>query len=78
MVGRFLWHINLSRLFNTKSISMQIELFQTIEFSMSTVCQNIPISSYSVFSNSSNSAKSKYIFCLHSVKCKNSSINNFV
>ena len=31
-----LWHINLFRLFNTKSISMQIVLFQTIQFRMST------------------------------------------
>ena len=32
----FLWHINLSRLFNAKSIFMQIVLFQTIQFSMGT------------------------------------------
>ena len=31
-----LWHINLCRLFNAKSIFMQIVLFQTIQFSMST------------------------------------------
>ena len=37
---------------------MQIVLFQTIQFNMSTQfnCQNISISSYSVYSNSSNSA----------------------
>ena len=31
-----LWHINLYRLFNDKSIFMKIELFQTIQFSKST------------------------------------------
>ena len=31
-----LWHINLCRLFNAKSIFMKIVLFQTIQFSMST------------------------------------------
>ena len=31
-----LWHINLCRLFNSKSIFMQIVLFQIIQFSMST------------------------------------------
>ena len=31
-----LWHGNLCRLFNAKSIFMQIVLFQTIQFSMST------------------------------------------
>ena len=31
-----LWHINLCRLFNAKSIFIQIVLFQTIQFSMST------------------------------------------
>ena len=36
LVGWVLWHINLCRLFNTKSIFMQIVLFQTIQFSMST------------------------------------------
>ena len=35
-VGWVLWHINLCRLFNAKSIFMQIVLFQTIQFSMST------------------------------------------
>ena len=40
---------------------------------------NISISSYSVYSNNSNSAKYKYRFCLHTVKCQNSSIlNNLV
>ena len=36
MVGWFLWHINLCRLFDTKSIFMQIALFKKIKFSMST------------------------------------------
>ena len=36
LVGWFLWHINLCRLFNAKSIFMQIVLFQTIQFSTST------------------------------------------
>ena len=37
MFGRLgLWHINLCRLFNDKSIFIQIVLFQTIQFSMST------------------------------------------
>ena len=31
-----LWHINLCRLFNAKSIFIQIVLFQTIQFSIST------------------------------------------
>ena len=34
-----LWHNHLCRLFNTKYIFMQIVLFQTIQFSVSTVCQ---------------------------------------
>ena len=55
-----LWHINLCRLFNDKSIFMKIILFRTIQFTMSTQfnCQNISISSYSVYLNSSNSANS--------------------
>ena len=58
-------------------IFMQIVLFQTIQFSMSTQfnCQNISISSYSVYSNNSNSIDSvsyKYRFCLHTVKSQNS------
>ena len=36
LVGWVLWHVNLCRLFNAKSIFMQIALFQTIQFSMST------------------------------------------
>ena len=32
----FFWHINLCRLFNAKFIFMQIVLFQTIQFSIST------------------------------------------
>ena len=52
-------------------------LFQTIQFSMSTqFVKNVSISSYSVYSNSSNSAKYKFIFCLHTIKCQNSSIYN--
>ncbi len=31
-----LWHINLCRLFNAKSIFMKIDLFQTIQFGIST------------------------------------------
>ena len=41
--------------------------------------KKISISSYSVYSNSSKSANSvlyKYRFCLHTVKCQNSSILN--
>ena len=36
LVSRVLWHINLFRLFNAKSIFIQIVLFQTIQFIMST------------------------------------------
>ena len=36
LVSWVLWHINPCRLFNTKSIFMQIVLLQTIQFSMST------------------------------------------
>ena len=35
LVGLVVWHINLCRLFNAKSIFMRIVLFQTIQFSMS-------------------------------------------
>ena len=67
-------------LFNAKSIFMQKVLFQTILFSMSTqFVKNISISIYSVYSNSSNSANSvyyKYRFCLHIIKCQNSSMLN--
>ena len=56
LVGWFLWHINLCRLFNAKSIFMKIVLFQTIQFSISKqfkckyslIVKNISISSYSV------------------------------
>ena len=66
LVGWVLWHINLCRLFNTKSIFMKIVLFQTIQFSISTqfkckyslIVKNISISSYSVYLSSSNSANS--------------------
>ena len=55
LVGWILMHINLYRLFNTKSILMKIVLFQTIQFSLSTqfkfkyslIVKNIYISSYS-------------------------------
>ena len=40
------------------------------------IVKNISISNYSIYSNSSNSAKYKYRFCLHTVKCQNSSILN--
>ena len=51
-----LWHINLCRLFNAKSIFMKIVLFQTIQFSISTqfkckcslIMKNSFLSSYSV------------------------------
>ena len=61
MIGLFvdwvLWHINLCRLFKAKSISMQIVPFQTIQLSMSKqFVKDISISSYSIYSNSSNSA----------------------
>ena len=61
-----LWHFNLCRLFNAKSILKKIALFHTIQFRISTqfkckynlIVKNISISSYSVYSNSSNSANS--------------------
>ena len=61
-----LWHINLCRLFNAKSIFMNILLFQTIQFHISTqfkckyrlIVQNISISFNSIYSSSSNSANS--------------------
>ena len=51
-----LWHINLCRLFNAKSIFMKVVLFQTIQFRISMefkskyslIVKNISISSYSV------------------------------
>ena len=56
LVGWVLWHINLFRLFNAKSIFMKTVPFQTIQFSISTqfkckyclIVQNISISAYSV------------------------------
>ena len=56
LVGWVLWHINVCRLFNAKSIFMKIVVFQTIYFSISTqfkckynlIVKNISISSYSV------------------------------
>ena len=84
LVGWILWHINLCRLFNAKSILKKIVLFQTIQYNIRTqfkcnyilIVKNISISSYSVQSSSSNSVQYKYRFCLHTVKCKNSSILN--
>ena len=57
-VGWVLWYANICRLFNAKSIFMEIVLFQTILFSISTefkckyslIVKNISISSYSVLS----------------------------
>ena len=51
-----LWHINLCRLFNAKFIFMQIVLFQTIQFRISTlfkckyglIVKNISITNYSI------------------------------
>ena len=41
LVGWVLWHINLWRLFNAKSIFMQIVLFKKIQFRVITqfICQ---------------------------------------
>ena len=76
LVGWVLWHITLCRLFNAKSIFMQIVLFHTIQFSMNTqFVKIISISSYSVYLNSSNSAKCK-VQTLFTVKCQNNSILN--
>ena len=58
LVGWVLWHINLCRLFNAKSIFMQIVLFQKIQFSKSLIVKNISISTYSFYSNCFNSANS--------------------
>ena len=47
-----LWHINLCRIFNAKSVFMKIVLFQTIstqfKCTYSLIVKNISISSYSV------------------------------
>ena len=51
-----LWHINLCRLFNAKSISLKIVLFQAIQLSISPqfkckyclIVENVSISNYSV------------------------------
>ena len=56
MLVGFLWHINLCRLFTLKYIFMKIDLFQTIQFRISTqfkckyilIVKNISISSYSI------------------------------
>ena len=44
------WHINLCWLFNAKSISMKIDLFQTNQFECkyNLVMKNVSISRYSV------------------------------
>ena len=62
----FMAYQNFVDFFNAKSIFMEIVLFQTIQFSISTqfkcmyslIVKNISISSYSVLSSSSNSANS--------------------
>ena len=78
-----LWHINLCRLFNAKSILALNNQFYFKQFSLacvlSLIVKNISISSYSFYSNSSNSAHSvlyKYRFSLHTVKCQNTLILN--
>ena len=48
----------------------------SLAWAHSLIVKNISISSYSIYSNSSNSAKYKCRFCLHSVECQNSSIYN--
>ena len=61
-----LWHINLCRLFNAKSIFIRIVLFQTVQFRISTrfkckyslIVKNISKSNYSVLLNSSKLANS--------------------
>ena len=60
MVVWVLWHINLCRLFNAKSIFMQIVLFQTIQFNMSTQFQKTYL--FIIYSNSSNSVNSVYSY----------------
>ena len=75
MVGWFSWQINLFRLFNAKCILIQISSISTNLVIMITqfIVKNISISSYSVYSNNSNSAKYKNNkFCLHTVQCQNS------
>ena len=56
-----LWHIKLCRLFNAKSIFIQI-ITSFKQFSLawvhSLIVKNISISNYSVYSNSSKSANS--------------------
>ena len=74
------WHINICWLFNAKSIFYTNNQLYFKQFSLvfvySLILKNISISSYSVYSNSSNSAKYKYIFCFHTIKCQNNSILN--
>ena len=66
------------------SKAVQFEIIQfsiraQFKFKYSLIVKNISISSYSVYSSSSNSADSvsyKYGFCLHTGKCQNSSMLN--
>ena len=78
LVGWVLRHINICWLFNAKSIFMKIVLFQTIQFKCKygLIVKNISISSYSVYTNGSNSAKYENRFCSHTVNCQNSSMLN--
>ena len=79
-------YITIQLSVSTVSMSKTVQ-FQTIQFSISIqfkckyslIVKNISISSYSVLLSSSNSANSvyyKYKFCLHPVKCQNSSMLN--
>ena len=62
LVGWVLWHVNLSRLLNAKSIFALNNQFDFKQFSLAWVprlnVKNVSISSYSFYSNSSNSANS--------------------
>ena len=56
LVGWVLWHINLCRLFNAKSIFYVNNQFYFKQFSLawvhSLIVKNISIANYSVYSNS--------------------------
>ena len=67
-VGYFTPNPFLCKLFNFKQF--------TLAWVHSLIVKRIPISSYSVYSYSSNSVLNKYRFYLHRVKCQNSSILN--
>ena len=56
----FLWHINLCRLFNAKSIFMKIVLFQTIQFIVSTVSMSKTVSFQIIPFSISTQFKCKY------------------